>query len=73
MGETAKITHEAHGEKQTITFSAKSNIYEYLTQIERLLAAASFLPATIKEGFLVKAAEIEEEKLKEINLDTNES
>jgi len=56
---TARITHEAYGEKQTIEFSAECDIHEYIDQIERLLVAISFYPETVKEGFLAKADEID--------------
>jgi len=56
----ARITHEAYGEKQTIEFSAGSNIHEYLDYIERILIAAGFHPESVKCGFFEKAEEIVE-------------
>ena len=56
---TARITHEAYGEKQTIEFSAECDIHEYIDQIERLLIAVSFTPETVRQGFLEKAEEID--------------
>ena len=55
----AKLTHEAYGERQTIEFSAECDIHEYIDQIERLLMALSFMPETVKQGFIDKAEEIE--------------
>jgi len=53
-----KLTHNAYGYEQSISFSAGSDIHEYIDQIQRLLIAASFHPESVKEGFLCKAEEI---------------
>lgn len=58
----ARLIHEAYGEKQSIEFSAGSNIDEYIDYIERLLVAAGFHPESVKQGFLSKAEEIDIEE-----------
>jgi hypothetical protein len=56
----ARLTHESYGQKQTIEFEAGCGIHDYMDFIERLLIAASFHPNSVKDGFIEKAAEIEE-------------
>lgn len=71
--ELARLTHEAYNEKQIVEFAAGSSVHEYMDYVERLLAAASFPPEVVRDGFIQKAAEIENDmKLEKEEQEDNE-
>ena len=59
---SAKLTHEAYGDEQTISFNADSDIHDYMDYVQRLLIAASFSPETVREGFIEKAEELRQDE-----------